>query len=220
MAELQTGKRRIARPTNAENAQLGQVRLIISVLIISSAMTYPTTPRPSPLPAGIPDEDLLLLLHDVARLTRIETDRRARQHGMTRAQWVMLLKLARHPGLSQKDLAEILEVEPMSVARLTDRLEHRGLVERRADPNDRRIWRLHLCPEAENLLDMVKAERVAIADLVMRDLPAPMLATMIDGLGRIKSALAETARPSHESAPDPQANTDNIQNRNSAREIA
>ena len=79
--------------------------------------------------------DLLFLIHDVARLVRQEADRRARAHGMTRAQWVILIWLERQPGLSQKELAEILEVEPITVARLIDRLEARGMVERRADPD-------------------------------------------------------------------------------------
>ncbi|WP_262312110.1 MarR family winged helix-turn-helix transcriptional regulator [Acidiphilium sp. AL] len=120
---------------------------------------------------------------------RLELDRRARLHGMNRAQWAMLLKLARHPGLSQKDLAELLEVEPMTVARLTDRLEARGLVERRADPNDRRIWRLHLKPAAEPVLHEVDAQRAAVAAVVTHDLPAETIRTMIRGLILMKAAL-------------------------------
>ena len=89
--------------------------------------------------------DLMFLVHDVARLLRVDADKRASVHGMTRAQWGILIWLERQPGLSQKELAELLEVEPITVARLIDRLEGRGMVERRPDPKDRRIWRLHLC---------------------------------------------------------------------------
>ncbi len=78
--------------------------------------------------------DLLFLLHDVARLLRVDADKRARCHGMTRAQWAILIRLERQPGISQKELAELLEVEPITVARLIDRLEARGMVERRPDP--------------------------------------------------------------------------------------
>ena len=141
-----------------------------------------------------PQQDLLVLLHDVARLSRIEADKRARQYDLTRAQWVMLLKLARHPGLSQKDLAEILEVEPMTVARLTDRLERRGLVERRADPRDRRIWRLHLTEEAAPMLGIVKAQRREVAEMVMKDLDPPLVETMMEGLARMKAALLAAHR--------------------------
>lgn len=135
------------------------------------------------------DPDMLFLLHDAARMMRLELDRRARLHGMNRAQWVLLFKLSRHPGLSQKDLAELLEVEPMTVARLTDKLQARGLVERRADPNDRRIWRLHLLPPAEKVLREVEAERLAIAAVVTRDLPAETIQTMTEGLILMKAAL-------------------------------
>jgi len=97
--------------------------------------------------------DLLFLLHDVARLLRVDADKRASAHGMTRAQWGILIWLDRQPGLSQKELAELLEVEPITVARLIDRLEARGMVERRPDPKDRRIWRLHLRPPARAMLN-------------------------------------------------------------------
>ena len=72
------------------------------------------------------DRDLLFLLHDVARLLRVDADKRARLHGMTRAQWGILIWLERQPGISQKELSELLEVEPITVARLIDRLESRG----------------------------------------------------------------------------------------------
>ena len=138
------------------------------------------------------EPDLLLLLHEVARAMRLELDRRARLHGMNRAQWAMLTKLARHPGLSQKDLAELLEVEPMTVARLTDRLEARGLVERRADPNDRRIWRLHLVAGAEPVLREVDAQRASVAAMVTGGLPAETIRAMIEGLILMKAALTST----------------------------
>ncbi len=95
------------------------------------------------------DSEFLVLLHDVARLHRVRVDQVARTQGMTRAQWVTLVKLERQPGLSQADLASLLEVEPITVARTVDRLEAHGLVERRPDPNDRRIWRLHLTEAAK-----------------------------------------------------------------------
>src|SRR5260221_4775931 len=97
------------------------------------------------------ERDLLFLLHDVARLLRVDADKRARCHGMTRAQWAILIWLERQPGISQKELSEILEVEPITVARLIDRLEARGMVERRPDPKDRRIWRLHLLPPGHHV---------------------------------------------------------------------
>lgn len=103
--------------------------------------------------------DFLVLIGDVGRLIRVEADRRARAHGMTRAQWLILAWLNRQPGLSQKELAEKLEVEPITVARLVDRLEARALLERRADPADRRIWRLHLLPGVEPVLEALDQQR-------------------------------------------------------------
>ncbi len=97
---------------------------------------------------AIAESDLLLLIHDLARLMRTRADQRARTNGMTRAQWVILIRLEMHPGLSQNELAGLVEVEPITVARLVDRLEARGLVERRLDPADRRVRRLHLTPAA------------------------------------------------------------------------
>lgn len=105
------------------------------------------------------DAELLVLLTDVARIIRTLADRRARAQGMTRAQWLILFRLRSAPGLTQRELAVLLEVEPISVGRLVDRLELRGLVERRADPADRRVWRLHLTPAAGPVLEEIDAAR-------------------------------------------------------------
>lgn len=99
--------------------------------------------------------DLTFVLHDVARLMRTRFDQKARTWGMTRAQCVILMKLNWQPGLSQTELAALLEVEPITVARLIDRLEASGMVERRADPSDRRMHRLHLLPAAQPILEKI-----------------------------------------------------------------
>jgi DNA-binding MarR family transcriptional regulator len=135
------------------------------------------------------DRDLLLILHDVARLMRVEADRLARIHGMTRAQWGILLRLARSPGSSQKELADLLEVEPISVARLVDRLEASGLVERRADEQDRRIWRLHLLPAATALLETIAKQRRELASFVTAGMPKEVHEIMLDGLACMKANL-------------------------------
>ena len=85
---------------------------------------------------------------------------------MTRAQWGILIWLERQPGISQKELAELLEVEPITVARLIDRLEARGMVERRPDPRDRRIWRLHLKPPPTPVLFDIAQQRAEITRMV------------------------------------------------------
>ncbi len=96
--------------------------------------------------------ELLVELYDVARLMRTRFDRWARTYGMTRAQGVILARLSRQPGMTQNEMAAICEVEPITVGRLVDRLEARGLLERRLDPADRRIRRLHLLPAAQPIL--------------------------------------------------------------------
>ena len=138
--------------------------------------------------------DFLFYLHDVAHLLRIETDKRARRHDMTRAQWLILLWLDRQPGISQKELAEILEVEPITVARLVDRLEQRQMVERRPDPKDRRIWRLHLRPDAAPLLDEINQERAEILQMATKDLDAETLRVTTEGLRIMKASLCAQMR--------------------------
>jgi DNA-binding MarR family transcriptional regulator len=135
------------------------------------------------------ERDMFILLHDVARLTRVEADRRARRMGMTRAQWGIIRRLAYAPGRSQKELAELLEVEPITVARMVDRLEAAGMVERRADGLDRRIWRLHLLPPAEKLLKDINYELQTLADFIASGLSAEQHEAMVDGLVRMKAQI-------------------------------
>lgn len=135
------------------------------------------------------DHDLLVLLHDVARLLRTRADRQARQHALTRAQWMILARLHRHGGSTQRALAELLEVEPITVGRLVDRLEARGLVERRADPQDRRSWRLHLTPAAAPVLESIDAAHAALDAESTAGLPPPVREAMVAGLQAIKARL-------------------------------
>jgi MarR family transcriptional regulator for hemolysin len=138
--------------------------------------------------------ELPALLNDLARLIRTEADKRARAHGMTRAQWMILSRVERAPGLSQRELAEILEVEPITVGRLVDRLEGRGLVERRADAGDRRIWRLHLRPEAASILAVLDVQREAIGKLVSEGIDAAVLERVTDALLRMKANIGACRR--------------------------
>jgi MarR family transcriptional regulator, transcriptional regulator for hemolysin len=100
----------------------------------------------------LPESNLGFLLHDVARLMRKRFEQNARGLKLTRSQCSVLAHLARHEGIQQSGLAEILEVEPITLTRLLDRLEEADLVERRSHPTDRRIRLLHLTPKAHPLL--------------------------------------------------------------------
>lgn len=141
------------------------------------------------------DNDILILLHDVARTMRVRFDQRARSKGMTRAQWIILARVDKAPGLSQNEMASILEVEPISVGRLIDRLEARGLVERRADPADRRVRRLHLTPLAKPYLDDIAAQRELMSREVLDGIDHDARERLVEALLRMKSNLIETPQP-------------------------
>ena len=145
--------------------------------------------------------DLLLLLGDVGRLIRVEADRRARAHGLTRAQWVILARVEVAPGLSQRELAAILEVEPITVGRLVDRLEERGLVERRPDPLDRRVWRLHLRAAATAVLLPLEAQRRAIGALLCEGVAQPDLDRVVAALSMMRANMGASRRPAAYAAP-------------------
>jgi MarR family transcriptional regulator for hemolysin len=92
-------------------------------------------------------------INDVARMLRTSANYRGNHLGINRAQWAVLVPLDRFEGLKQSELAEVLDLQPISLTRLLDRLCEAGLIERRADPNDRRAKRLFLTPAAHPLLE-------------------------------------------------------------------
>jgi MarR family transcriptional regulator, transcriptional regulator for hemolysin len=92
------------------------------------------------------------LLHDVARLLRKRFDQKAKDLGLTRAQWRVIAHLAKNEGMHQAALADLLEIEPITLVRILDRLAEQGLIERRQHPTDRRIWTLFLKDAARPLL--------------------------------------------------------------------
>lgn len=133
--------------------------------------------------------DLLHLLFDVARLLRAESGRRARARGLGRAEFAALAILARMPGLTQRELAERLDVEPITVARLLDRLAARGLVERRPDPRDRRVWRLHLGPESGALTATTGEELADLARHIAEGMDPATLSGLTAGLHHVAAVL-------------------------------
>src|SRR5579863_8763687 len=143
-----------------------------------------------------PDRDFLMLLHDVARLMRTRFDQWARTYGLTRAQGIILARLERQPGLSQNEMAALCEVEPITVGRLVDRLEARGLLERRADPGDRRIRRLHLLPASEPILAAIQDYKNILQRDLTEGLEPQAIETALDVLTHLKQKLTmESAGP-------------------------
>ena len=138
------------------------------------------------------DDFIGVVISDVARLLRTAFDRRVRKLGITRAQWLVLTRVHRHPGASQSELAEMMEVERASAGRIIDRLEANGWVERRALDGDRRVKRIFLTPEAERVhrrIWRVAEENVAEA---LADLSAQEGAQLRDLLTRVKKTLIAT----------------------------
>ena len=102
-------------------------------------------------------KELAWEIAETSRMMRRFYDRRASALGVTSAQWRVLLRLAREPGLKQVELAERMDVEPITACRIVDRLEEASLVERQRDPEDRRAWRLVLTEKAEPILMRLRA---------------------------------------------------------------
>ena len=132
------------------------------------------------------EDDFLTLLCDVARHIRTYGDQLAEAHGITRAQLIILARLERQPDLSQNELAAIAEVTPMTIARLIDRLETLGMVERCSDPADR-IWRLRLTPAAAPLLREIKNFCAKLHNAATKGIEPVVVKTMAAGLRRMKA---------------------------------
>jgi len=135
------------------------------------------------------NNEMLLELYDVARLMRTRFDRWARAYGMTRAQGIILARLARMPGMTQNEMAAVCEVEPITVGRLVDRLEARGLLERRLDPSDRRIRRLHLLPAAEPILQEIRRYKDELFNDITAGLDEATVDLVTAALLKMKSQL-------------------------------
>jgi len=103
-----------------------------------------------------PRRPLGFLLHEVARLMRRRFEQKALCAGLTRSQWQAIAYLAKHEGIHHGGLADLIEIEPITLTRILDKLVERGLVERRRDATDRRIWLLYLTPAALPLLDEIQ----------------------------------------------------------------
>ena len=121
-----------------------------------------------------PQREFAFLINDVGRLLRTYADQQARQFGMTRAQWAVMARLEYAEGLKQSELAELLDLQPITLTRLVDRLCTNGLIERRADPADRRAKRLYLTAQARPLMNR------------LADLGENIMATVLDGLDAAK----------------------------------
>jgi len=166
--------------------------LNISKLIISVSRRNGTGKKVETLPFEI---------GETAHALRKAFDRRAVGLGVTRAQWKVLFRLERKPGLRQIELADMLDIEPITLSRIVDRLEESDLVQRVADPSDRRAWRLHVTAKARPLVEKLRA----VADEMVADAFAGIAPKDIEitrqVLGRVRenaSRAAEMNRASNQ----------------------
>jgi DNA-binding MarR family transcriptional regulator len=142
--------------------------------------------------------DLGFLVSHTARVLRRVVDQRAALLGLTRAQWTILAALKREEGRRQIDIAVDLDLEPITVARLIDKLEASGFVERRRDPTDRRAHRLHLLPGAEPILKELQDEAEKILQDAVVGLSCEQVTAMHDSLAILRSNLLARDRANKE----------------------
>ena len=136
------------------------------------------------------DDNIGVLIAQVARLMRRSFDERARSIGVTRPQWQVLSLLGRNEGINQGGLAELLEVEPITLGRMIDRLQEASLVERRADPADRRAWRLFLTERGAGLVDQLKPLAAETFEDALDGVAAAQRAELMAALNRMLANLS------------------------------
>jgi MarR family transcriptional regulator, transcriptional regulator for hemolysin len=137
------------------------------------------------------NREFSFMLNDVARMLRTFADHKAAQFGITRAQWVVLARLDRSEGLKQSELAEVLDLQPISLTRLLDKLCESGLIERRADPIDRRAKRLFLTPAARPLLEKLADLGEELMGTALSGVDRESVQHMIEKLGLVRENLRQ-----------------------------
>src|SRR5437588_11013988 len=138
-------------------------------------------------------ETLPFEIGETAHALRKAFDRLAVGLGVTRAQWKVLFKLTRMPGLRQVELADMLDLEPITLCRIIDRLEEAGLVERSRDPEDRRAWRLHVTAEAQPLVPQLQSVGDQLVDQAFAGIDPKDIEVTRQVLARIRDNAGRTA---------------------------
>lgn len=136
------------------------------------------------------DDTLGFLLSDVSRMMRQRFQQRTTESSLTLAQARALSRVSRNQGIRQVDLADLLEIQPITLVRLIDQLAEAGLVERRADPDDRRAYQIYLTKKADAQLAVVKEAAAETCAHALRGLKAAEAAALISALRKMKANLA------------------------------
>jgi DNA-binding MarR family transcriptional regulator len=142
----------------------------------------------------MPHPDFIFALAETHRLLRSYAAREVSAYGLTRNQWAVLAKVERCEGMKQADLADLLEMQPITLTRLVDRLCDSGLLERRFDANDRRVNRLHLTPAARPLLSKLAVLRGQITKRALSGMNAASVHLLVEQLDQVKSNLREAVQ--------------------------
>lgn len=140
------------------------------------------------------DSNFAFDVSETALALRRAFERQAAEHGVTRAQWRVLARLHRQDGLRQVELADHLDVEPITLCRMIDRLEEAGLVERRADEADRRAWRIHLTAKAGPLIEELRHIAEAFLGGALAGVSGAEQAAVRDVLARVRANVAPGAQ--------------------------
>jgi MarR family transcriptional regulator, transcriptional regulator for hemolysin len=140
-----------------------------------------------------PERSFGFILHDIARLMRKRFDQRARALGLSRSQWQVLAHLQRHEGINQSGLAEILEVESITLGRLIDRMEEAGWVERRPDRNDRRARLLYMTAKVAPMMERMRALADDTLNEALSGLSPAEREAILDQLMRVRANLSDRA---------------------------
>jgi MarR family transcriptional regulator for hemolysin len=140
------------------------------------------------------NREIAFNINDVARLLRTYADQKAANFGLTRAKWAVLARLDRFEGLKQNELAEMLDLQPISLTRLLDGLSESGLIERRSDPDDRRAKRLFLTPAARPLLDRLSELGEDLMTTALAGLDQAERSALLASLTTIKENLRQAVQ--------------------------
>jgi MarR family transcriptional regulator, transcriptional regulator for hemolysin len=138
-----------------------------------------------------PQDNFGFVIHDVARLLRKNFNRRVQCLGLTQEQCRVILHLSRCEGIQQVDLAEVLEIKPITLARLLDKLQENGLIERRRNPDDRRAFRLYLTRDAHTVLENILSLGAATRADAYRKISRADLEQLFSVLSRLKTNLID-----------------------------
>ena len=152
-------------------------------------------------------DKLGFLIHDSARLLRKRFETRGSAYGLSAAQWRLLVRLVKEEGVAQARLAELLEIEPISVSRLLDRMEEGGWIERRQDAGDRRVRTIFPTDKSRDAFAAIKGVAGEVYDLALAGLTAEERQTLVKGLNTIITNLADSETPACDQTDTAKGNT-------------